>query len=96
MAGKKFGSATPEANTDAELCTIDEGKTASMTINVANDNTTEVTVRISIGGDVIEPDTTIPAKGVLERTALIAVAGEAVTVRASAAGVTFRAYGIEE
>jgi hypothetical protein len=96
MAGTKFGSVVPTANTDTTLCTIATGTTATMTISVCNTNASAVTVNITIGGDIMEYGTSIVANGVLERTGLIAVSAEVITVRASSAGVTFRAYGIKE
>jgi hypothetical protein len=95
MAGIKFGSVTPAANTDTTLCTITTGASATMTINICNTNSSSVTINITVGGDKIEYGTSIHANGVLERTALIAVSGEAIVVNASASGVTFRAYGIQ-
>jgi hypothetical protein len=94
MAGIKFGSVIPAANTDTVLCKVPVGKTATMAINVCNTTSDSVTINITIGGDKIESGTTISANDTLERTDLIVVSGESVIVSASAAGVVFRAYGI--
>jgi hypothetical protein len=94
MAGIKFGSVTPDANTDTVLCKVPVGKTATMTINACNTTSDSATVSITIGGDAIEYKTTIAANDVLERTDMIVVSGESVVVNTSTAGVTFRAYGI--
>ncbi len=96
MAGKKFGSHVSVANTNHDLFSVATGKVTSFTVNVCNTNNAAVTVRLSIGGDAIEHEETIPAYGTLERTGLIAEALEVISVRASAANVVFRAYGIEE
>ncbi len=96
MGGKKFGSLVSTANTDSDLYTVPSGKSTSMTINVCNTSTVATTVRISIGNDVIESATPLEPNGVLERTGLIAVENEIISVKASVDGVTFRAYGIEE
>lgn len=96
MANKKLGSATPAAATNTTLYTVPAMKSAVFNLNVCNTTAAAVSVRVSVGGDSIEYDASIPANGVLERTALIAEAGEVVSVRASATGVVFRAYGIEE
>ena len=61
-----------------------------------------VTVRIAIrsaalaDADYIEYDAKLPANGVIERTGIALSAGEIVTVRASAPGVSARVHGFEE
>ena len=96
MAAKKFGSYVSVANTDATLFTVGTGKAAVFNINVCNTTSSSCTVRISIGGDQLEYETTIGALSVLERTALVAQSAEVISVRASVNGVVFRAYGMEE
>lgn len=96
MASKKLGSCISVANTDTTLFTVATGKAVVFNVNVCNTTATACTVRISIGGDAIEYDTALAANGVLERTALIGSSTEVVSVRASIAGVVFRAYGMEE
>lgn len=96
MASKKLGSYISVANTDTTLFTVATGKAVVFNVNVCNTTATACTVRISIGGDAIEYDTPLSANGVLERTGLIAEASEVISVRASIAGVIFRAYGMEE
>ena len=96
MASKKFGSYTSVANTDSTLFTVPVGKAAVFNLNACNQTTTACTVRILVGGDAIEYDTPLSANGILERTGLIAGASEVISVRASIAGVVFRAYGMEE
>jgi hypothetical protein len=96
MANKKLGSVAPVVNTPTTVYTVPVGKSVVMNINVCNTGAGSAKVKISIGGDYVEYDTVIPTSGVLERTALIAEAGEVVSVTTDATGVVFRFYGIEE
>ena len=46
--------------------------------------------------DYLEYETEIPGNGILERNQIALTAGEIITVRANAAGVSARAHGFEE
>jgi hypothetical protein len=70
---------------------------------VCNTNNTEVQVRIAVAmtlapntADFIEYDYPLPARGHLERTALVLSPGENILIYASAPGVVCRAHGFEK
>ena len=102
MASGKLVSAALAATTATSVYTVPALKTATFNVCAVNRGTSVVTFRLSIGAatpanaDFIEYDVIIPANGVLERTALMATAGEVVVAYASAATVSIRIYGIEE
>jgi len=103
MAYKKMAVSSPEANTNTDIYVVPASKTATAVLNICNTNTVEVTVRVAISttatpdvSEWIEYDTSIPPKGVLERTSLAMETGEHVVISASATGVAFRLSGIEE
>lgn len=96
MASKKLGSAISVAGVPATVYTAPALKSAVFNINVCNTGTEVSLVTISVGGDVIEYNVPISIGGVLERTALIAGAGEAIIVTADKASVVTRIYGMEE
>lgn len=102
MASGLFGKAALLATTATDLYTVPAGTVATANINLCNCTSAAVTVRIAIrkaalaDADYIEYDAKLPANGVIERTGIALSAGEIVTVRASAAGVSARVHGFEE
>lgn len=102
MASGKLGKAALAAAADTDLYTVPAGTVATANINLCNRTTSAVTVRLAIrsaalaDADYIEYDAALPANGVLERTGIALSAGETITVRASAAGVSARVHGFEE
>ncbi len=102
MASGKLGKAALAAAADTDLYTVPAGTVATANINLCNRTSAAVTVRLAIrsaalaDADYIEYDAALPANGVLERTGIALSAGETITVRASAAGVSARAHGFEE
>lgn len=104
MASGRLGVAAPAADTNASVYTVPATKLASMAINICNRGTSVATVRLAIAAtdtpavsEYIEYDVELPANGgVLERTAIIAGAGERVVVRASTANCSVRVHGYEE
>ena len=102
MPSGKLGKAALAATTDTDLYTVPAGTVATANINLCNRTSAAVTVRISIrsaalaDADYIEYDAKLPANGVIERTGIALSAGEIVTVRASAPGVSARVHGFEE
>ena len=103
MASGKLGSATPSANTNTIVYTVPASTVASINVAVVNRGLSDALVRVAVAAngtptsaDYIEYDVTIPANGVLERTAIVAGAGEHVVVYASTADCSVRVHGYEE
>ena len=102
MASGRFGKANPAANADTDLYTVPPGMVATANVCFCNRTGSPVSVRLSVrsgplaDSDYLEYGTTIPANGILERTGIAMSAGEILTVRANAAGVSIRAHGFEE
>ena len=103
MASGKLGTATTTANSDILVYTVPTGKIATFNVCIVNRGTTDSKVRLAISADAtlandeyLEYDTVIPGNGVLERTAIIASAGERVYVRSDTASCSVRIHGYEE
>lgn len=103
MASGKLGSAALAANTDTTVYTVPASTVATINVAIVNRGSESATVNVAIApagtpanADYIEYGVTIPAKGVLERTAIVAGAGEHVVVRASTANCSVRVHGFEE
>jgi len=103
MATKKLGVVTPLATTNTTLYTVPALKSTVCVLNICNTNAVAVAVRVAVSalatptiGEWIEYDVSIPANGVLERTALALGSDELVIVYASAVNVAFRLAGMEE
>ena len=102
MASGRFGKANPAANADTDLYTVPPGMVATANVCFCNRTSAPVAVRLAVrsaaltDADYLEFGTVIPANGILERTGIAMTAGEIITVRAAAAGVSVRAHGFEE
>ena len=102
MPSGRFGKAALLANADTDLYTCPPGKNATATIAFCNRTTAPIKVRAAVrqgpiaDSDYLEFETEIPANGILERNQIALTAGEIITVRANAAGVSARAHGFEE
>ena len=73
-----------------------------VTLSVVNRGASAATVRISISAsatpadsEYLEYDTSLTAKGVLERTGIVMDAGKLLVVRSNSASVNAVVYGIE-
>lgn len=102
MATGRLGSADLAAATNTTVYTCPADTFAVVSINVCNRGASPVTVQMAIcdtatpGTDeYIEFDTTLSAKGVLERTGIVLDAGKLLVVRSSAISVNAVVYGIE-
>lgn len=105
MPYKVLGQSTPAANTDTTLYTVPAStETVVSSVMVANTNATAVTVRLAVrpNGAAIATqhylyyDVEVSANATLALTAGITMdASDVVTVRASATGVAFSAFGRE-
>ena len=102
MASGSLGEASPAANTNTTIYTVPAGKVASWNISVFNRGDAAVSVRISKGlatpgnAQFLEFDTVIPPKGVLERTALAASAGDRIVFRGTTGDCSVMVYGYED
>lgn len=102
MATGRLGTADLTAGVDTTLYTVPVGTFSVATVNLCNRGTNTVTVRIAVAtsasptnAEFIEYETSILAKGVLERTGIVCKTGELIVVRASDTGVSAVCYGIE-
>ena len=103
MASGKLGSAALAANTDTTVYTVPASTVATINIAIVNRGSVAATVNVAIAptgtpvdADYIEFGAVIPANGILERTAIVAGAGERVVVRSSTANCSVRVHGFEE
>jgi len=102
MATGRLGVADLAAATDTTLYTCPASTFSVVTVSMCNRGTASATVRIAVAAtatpldsEFIEFDTTLTAKGVLERTGIVLDAGKLLVVRSSAIGVNAVTYGIE-
>ena len=102
MATGRLGSADLAAATNTTLYTVPVDTFAVVTVSVCNRGASPCTVQLAIcdtatpGTDeYLEFDTSLSAKGVLERTGVVIDAGKLLVVRSSAVSVNAIVYGIE-
>jgi hypothetical protein len=102
MATGRLGSADLAAATNTTLYTVPANTFAVLTVSVCNRGATAATIQLAIStsatpsaADYLEFDTSLSAKGVLERTGIVLDAGKLLVVRSSATSVNAVAYGIE-
>ena len=103
MASGKLGSATLKANTNTTVYTVPASTVATINVAIVNRGSGDATVNVAIApsgapvdADYIEFGVVIPAHGILERTAIVAGAGEHVVVKSSTADCSVRVHGFEE
>jgi hypothetical protein len=102
MATGRLGTADLSATTNTTVYTCPSSTFAVVTVSVCNRGSTPATIRLAIAAsasptdaEYIEYDTTLAAKGVLERPGIVLDAGKLLVVRSSAVGVNAVVYGIE-
>ena len=103
MSGK-LGSAALVADTTTTVYTVPASTMATLNIALVNRGADLAKVRVAItdaanpgDADWIEYDAEIPAAGgVLERTALVAGAGEKIIIHSDVGSVSARVHGFEE
>ena len=102
MATGRLGTADLAAATDTTVYTCPAATFAVVTVSVCNRGATASNIQLAVcdtatpGNDeYIEFDTSLSAKGVLERTGIVLDAGKLLVVRSSAVSVNAVVYGIE-
>jgi hypothetical protein len=102
MATGRLGTADLAATTNTTVYTCPADTFAVVTLSVCNRGATAATIQVAIcdtstpGNDeYVEFDTSLSAKGVLERTGLVLDTGKLLVVRSSATSVNAVVYGIE-
>lgn len=103
MPTGRLGVAAPAANTNTTVYTVPASTVATLNVAIVNRGDVEAVVDVAIAttaapanADYVEFGVKIPANGVLERTAIVAGAGERVVVRSSTADCSVRVHGFEE
>jgi hypothetical protein len=102
MATGRLGAADLAATTNTTVYTCPADTFTVLTVSVCNRGATAATIQIAISSsaspsaaEYLEFDTSLSAKGVLERTGIVLDAGKLLVVRSSATSVNAVAYGIE-
>ena len=102
MATGRLGTADLAAATNTTVYTCPADTFAVVTVSVCNRGSSSANVRLAVtssatpgNAEFIEFDTSLSAKGVLERTGIVLDAGKLLVVRSSAVDVNAVVYGIE-
>ena len=102
MATGRLGVADLSAATNTTLYTVPANTFSVVTLSIVNRGASAATIRISISAsatpadsEYLEYDTSLTAKGVLERTGIVMDAGKLLVVRSNSASVNAVVYGIE-
>jgi hypothetical protein len=102
MATGRLGTADLAAATNTTVYTCPSATFAVVTVSICNRGATAANVRVAVASsatpgnaEFIEFDTSLSAKGVLERTGIVLDAGKLLVVRSSAVDVNAVVYGIE-
>jgi hypothetical protein len=102
MATGRLGTADLAAATNTTVYTCPADTFAVVTVSICNRSASAASVQLAVcdtatpGNDeYIEFDTSLSAKGVLERTGVVLDAGKLLVVRSSAVSVNAVVYGIE-
>jgi hypothetical protein len=102
MATGRLGTADLAAATNTTVYTCPADTFAVVTVSVCNRGASAANIQLAVcdtatpGNDeYLEFDTSLSAKGVLERTGIVLDAEKLLVVRSSAVGVNAIVYGIE-
>lgn len=102
MASGRLGAASLTASTDTDVYTVPTGMVATANINFCNRTADAIRIRLAArtgtlsNAHYIEYDAVVPPNGALERTGIALSAGEVITCRADADGISVRVHGFEE
>lgn len=102
MATGKLAGVDISAGTYTQIYECPLTTFAVVTVSICNRGATASAIRLTLSGtfppsdtDYIEFDTSLSAKGVLERTGIVLAAGQKISARSSSASVSIVVYGIE-
>lgn len=102
MATGRLGAADLSAATNTTVYTVPATTFSVVTVSVCNRGSSTATVRIAVaatstptGAEWLEYDSSVLAKGVLERTGIVMDAGKLLVVYSSNASVNAVVLGIE-
>lgn len=102
MATGKLAAVDITAGTYTQIYECPTSTFSVVTVSVCNRGGTASLIRLTVSDvfpptftDYIEFDTSLAAKGVLERTGIVLAAGQKISARSSSADVSIVVYGIE-
>jgi hypothetical protein len=102
MATGRLGVADLAAATNTTVYTCPATTFAVVTVSICNRGSTAANIQVAVSSsgtpansEYLEFDTSLSAKGVLERTGIVLDAGKLLVVRSSAVSVNAVVYGIE-
>jgi hypothetical protein len=102
MATGKLAGVDISAGTYTQIYECPLTTFAVVTVSVCNRSVTASDIRLTVSDvfpptvtDYIEFDTSLSAKGVLERTGIVLAAGQKISARSTSADVSIVVYGIE-
>lgn len=102
MATGRLAGVDITAATYTEIYECPTTTFAVVTVSVCNRGSVPSDIRLTLSNqfpptnvDYIEFDTSLSAKGVLERTGIVLAAGQYISARSSSADVSIVVYGIE-
>lgn len=103
MATGILGQSTLTAATNTTVYTVPATKTGTFNVSIVNRGNSADLVRLAIAStatpsnaEYLEYDVVLSANGVLERTGIVAQAGEQVVAYANGSNISVSVYGYEE